>query len=344
MLNIPPQIEAYLKPSAEKKQQMMLAQGLIPLPPATQIHVTSMLLANADTEIVDAARRTLNEIPANILKTVLRETESPIALDFYAREKTNEESILEAILLNPRTPDEVYLLLASNVSEKLANLILNNQVRLLSNIKIAENLKKNPHVLRSSVDTMISFLRMNGIILEGESAELTPQEVHDLLNFQEPSFELPPELLKDDAEVEALTEEKRQSIYQLVQDMNVASKIKLALKGNKEARSILIKDSNKIVASAVVKSPRITDGEVYNICLMKTTHDEVIRIICGKNEWIKNYSVQVALAANPKTPFPIALKFTKQLRLPDLIKLSKNKNAPNQLLKIAKEIAEQKKR
>src|SRR5262249_53344260 len=102
------------------------------------------------------------------------------------------------------------------------------------------------------------------------------------------------------------------------------------------------KDSNKVVASAVIKSPRITEGEVLAISQMRTVHDEIIRLISNNQEWTRNYNLQVALANNPKTPFPVALKFVRQLRPPDLQKLAKNKNIPSQLSKISKELFEKK--
>ncbi len=142
---------------------------------------------------------------------------------------------------------------------------------------------------------------------------------------------------KDDA-----SENLKLSVYQYIQTIKTGQKIKLALKGNKEARSILIKDSNKVISSAVVKNPRITDGEILTICQNRSINDEILRLICQKAEWIKHYSVQVALANNPKTPFQLGLRFTRMLTANDLKKLSKNKNAPSQLQKISKELYEKK--
>lgn len=344
MIQFPPMVAACLEPQATKDQKMSLAQGILPVPPAVLVAAVSLLLKDADAEITGAAQKTLEGVPVSLLKTILKDTASSEAIDFYARSATSTPDLIELTLLNPNTSDATLIYLSSIANEAQATIIMNNQVRLLQNQAIAEAIKKNPNALKSSVDMMVSFLRINGISLEGETAELSDKEIAELLTFQESGFDLPPELVQEEHELtEPITEEKRKSIYKAIQTMNIASKVKLALKGNKEARSILIKDSNKVVASAVIKSPRITDGEVFSICNMKTVHDEVIRIICNKNDWTKNYNVQVALANNPKTPFPIGLKFTRQLRVPDLVKLSKNKNAPSQLMKIAKELVDQKK-
>src|SRR5262249_26318306 len=135
-----------------------------------------------------------------------------------------------------------------------------------------------------------------------------------------------PEVLTKETGEEGTSEAKKKSIYQMILTMTVSQKVKLALKGNKEARSLLIKDSNKIVASAVVKNPGISDGEINTVTQSRTVHDDIIRIISNSPEWTKNYVIQANLANNPKTPFPIALKFTRGLHVADLKKLVGNKN------------------
>ncbi|MEZ4846812.1 MAG: hypothetical protein R2877_07755, partial [Bdellovibrionota bacterium] len=152
--------------------------------------------------------------------------------------------------------------------------------------------------------------------------------------------DIPIEFLDDSKD--DVSESMRQSVYQYVQTCNTGKKIKLALKGNKEARMLLIKDSNKVVSSAVIKNPRITDAEVLTACQNKSINDEILRLITMKAEWVKHYSVQFALANNPKTPFQTALRFTRMLTVNDLKKLSKNKNVPGQIQKIAKELYENK--
>lgn len=336
-------LEPYLRPEATTEQKLALAQGMLPFPIAAQIPALAVLAGDPDGSVRENAKKTLLEIPANILAPHLKDTDAAATLDFFARERWQDEVLMEPLLLNPHVPDATYVALAQGVSEKLATLIMNNQVRLLKNPEIANAVKKNPQALRSAVDMMVSFLRINGIAVEGESAELSDAEIREILAMQEPTFEIPPDLVEEETPDAPLTEAKRQSIYQAIQGMSMAKKIKTALTGNKEARNILIKDANKLVCSAVVKNARISDAEILNICNMRTVHEECIRIISNNNQWLKGYAVQVALANNPKTPFPVALKFTRQLRVPDLQKLAKNKNAPQQLVKIAKELYETKK-
>ncbi|MCM0083205.1 hypothetical protein L4X63_16590 [Geomonas sp. Red32] len=122
------------------------------------------------------------------------------------------------------------------------------------------------------------------------------------------------------------TTEEFQSKYQLSQNMGVADKIKMALTGDKEWRSILIKDSNKLVSGAVVKNPRITEAEVLAIAKSQVQNDEIMRVICANKDWIKNYPLRKALIENHKTPLPAALRFISSLTEKDLSGLARSKN------------------
>lgn len=124
-------------------------------------------------------------------------------------------------------------------------------------------------------------------------------------------------------------EEKMVSLEQKLRDMSVGKKIKLAYMGNLEARKILVRDPNKIVAAAVVKSGRLTPNEVSSFAGNKNLHDEVVRLIAGNKEFVRKYPVQVALVNNPKCPLPIALKLMQNLQKRDLQQLANNKNVPS---------------
>lgn len=355
-IKIPPAIQQYLRPDTPKETKLIVARGLVPMAPLVLATVLTFLLEDPDPETAGEAKKSLLETKDTVLEKLLREPIHPKTLDFFARERVNAEHILEAVLLNENTADPTILFLADKVPERLTTIIINNQVRILRNPAIGEAVKKNPNALKSAIDTMVSFLRLNGILLEGESPELTPEEMAEILHAPEPELaaaegapppepEFPAEFLDEfEEEEEEVTEEKKKSLYQAIQTMNVGQKIKLALLGNKEARTMLIKDSNKIVATSVIKSPKITDGEVVAIANMRTVYDEIIRVIARTAEWTRHYSVQSALANNPKTPFPIALRFARSLNLSDLDKLARNKNVPSQLAKIAKQMFEERRK
>ena len=119
---------------------------------------------------------------------------------------------------------------------------------------------------------------------------------------------------------------ERVSLIRKIMLMNTRDRMKLAMKGDREARSILIRDSNKIVCSAVINNPRITDHEVENISAMRTISDEVLRLIALNRSWARSYSIIHNLARNPRTPIPTAMNLLPRIRTKELMSLSQNRN------------------
>ncbi len=131
-------------------------------------------------------------------------------------------------------------------------------------------------------------------------------------------------------------EEVNASKYQMSLEMGVADRIKMALTGDKEWRTILVKDANKLVHSAVLKNPRVTDGEVLALAKNKSTGEELIRLITLNKEWLKSYEVQKALAIHPRTPLPKALRFLNNLGDKDLKKLASSRDVSPVLVNAAR--------
>jgi hypothetical protein len=100
------------------------------------------------------------------------------------------------------------------------------------------------------------------------------------------------------------------------------------MKGDREARGILIRDSNRMVATAVIHNPRITDQEVENIAAMRTVADEVLRLIALNRNWARSYPVIHNLVRNPRTPVPTVLSTLPRIRAKDLKNLTQNRNVP----------------
>jgi len=119
---------------------------------------------------------------------------------------------------------------------------------------------------------------------------------------------------------------ERVSLIRRIMFMNTKDRMKLAMKGDREARSILVRDSNKVVCSAVVKNPRITEQEVENIAAMRTVADEVLRIISMNRSWARAYPIIHNLARNPRTPIPTVMNILPRIRTKDLQSLAQNKN------------------
>ncbi len=153
------------------------------------------------------------------------------------------------------------------------------------------------------------------VVKEEDAAQFSPDLIHDLQ--------------------ENYTDAQRQNIYQKILHMSVPQKIRLAMLGNREARNILILDRNKIIPSAVMRSPRLTDNDVLTYAQQKNLPEDIYKYIAQNKKWIKNYPVKLALVNNPKTPLPIAIRLLDHLHDNDLKAVRRNKNISSVLNRAA---------
>jgi len=138
------------------------------------------------------------------------------------------------------------------------------------------------------------------------------------------------------------TETERGSALQKISKLDIKGRIQLAMKGTKEDRSILIRDSTKLVALAVLESPKITDGEVEKFAGQKNVLEAVLRQIPMKRRFAKNYGVVRNLVGNPRTPLDVSLGLIKNLLTADLKNLSGNKEVSDTIRKLALKMFKQK--
>jgi hypothetical protein len=169
------------------------------------------------------------------------------------------------------------------------------------------------------------------------------QKPFELVTAAENPEEDPLVKLLQKAKVGALAEVKPEekvelSMLQKIGNMRVGERIKLAMRGNREERQILIRDRSKLVALAVLESPKVNESEMESFASMKNIQETVLRTIAGKRNYIKNYTVMRALVCNPKVPLEVALPLLPHLQLKDQKFLSVNKNVNDTLRKMAVKI------
>ncbi len=132
---------------------------------------------------------------------------------------------------------------------------------------------------------------------------------------------------------------ERISMINRIMRMNMKDRIRLALKGDREARNILIRDPNRVVAQAVVQNKRITDQEIEKIASMRTVPEDILRQIAVNRQWARNYSVVHNLARNPRTPIGNVMGILTRLQMRDLLALAKNRNVSDAVRKQAGRIS-----
>jgi hypothetical protein len=133
-----------------------------------------------------------------------------------------------------------------------------------------------------------------------------------------------------------------ETLLKTLQKMKMIEKMRLATTGDREVRNYLIRDPSRLIQLAVVSNPRISDTEVAAIANSKSVDEEVLRRIANNREWMRIYQVRSALAKNPKTPLPIALKMVQTLMAQDLKLIGRSKTVPTGIAQAAQRLAREK--
>ena len=137
-------------------------------------------------------------------------------------------------------------------------------------------------------------------------------------------------------------EERRETALMKIARLDIKGRIALAMRGSKEERAILIRDSTKLVAVAVLESPKVSEGEVETFATQKNVLEVVLRTIPMKRKFAKNYSIMRNLVFNPRTPLDVSLTLMKNLLVHDLKNLAGNKEVADTIRKLALRIYAQK--
>ena len=132
----------------------------------------------------------------------------------------------------------------------------------------------------------------------------------------------------------------RQSTVQRLSKMSITDRLKVAMRGNREERTILIRDANKLVSIAVLSSPRLTEQEVESYAKMASVSEDVLRVIGTSRAWIKDYPVVRALAFNPKTPIAVSMGLVNRLVERDVKALSSDRNIAEPVKLLARKMTQ----
>jgi hypothetical protein len=136
--------------------------------------------------------------------------------------------------------------------------------------------------------------------------------------------------------------QKPTTAIQRTQRMSVVQKVKSALTGTKEERMLLIRDSNKLVARAVMQSPKLTEDEVEKYASMKDVCEDALRVITLNRRFMKLYVIVKALVNNPRTPIDVGLHLLPRVNEFDLKKLAFNHNVADVIRHSAEKIVRRK--
>jgi hypothetical protein len=335
-LTLSKQAERYARQDAPRETRLMAARGALPLPAIELATVLFALTYDPDAEVKSTARDSLENLPATITDAVLSGPSHPALLSFFAQCPERDPEQLEKIALNPATDDATIAKLAASPHKKVVEIISNNQERMLRAPEIVDALGSNPLTGRAVIERILNFIGAGDIAenLDGrrDDATITDEEAEAALRavLGDEMGGYVKQLVEENPDLtdEQIQEIQKGNLYQMVQQMSVFQKIQIGRMGNKEARSLLVRDRNKLVAISVVTSPKITESEILAIAQSRNVCDEVYRVIAMSRDWTRGYQVKQALASNPKCPQSMAMKFVNYLQDKDLRVLMRSRDVP----------------
>ncbi|MGH0032108.1 MAG: hypothetical protein ACQGVC_20145 [Myxococcota bacterium] len=340
-LELSAEASKYVRADAPHEARLMAARGALPLPPVEIASVLFALMHDDDAEVKTTARDSLENLPENVMGPVLSGPANPAVLDHLAQVFREHEANAEKIALNAAAADSTVAFLAGLPFKNVVDIVANNQERLLRCPAIVDALGANPMTGRSVIDRILAFIGLEDV---PDEAPLDPESIGDdeareaLRAVLGEDFAEHRELLIDDHGEDEVDTSTTGNLYALIQNMSVFQKIKLARMGNKEARGLLVRDRNKVVAISAVSSPKITDNELIAIAKSRAVCDDVIRIIAMNKDVTRNYQVKLALATNPRCPQATSMKFVNYLQDRDLMTIMKSKDVPSNIATHARRI------
>lgn len=311
------------------------AQGMLPLPQDEMVAVLAHLSQHSSETIAATAKKTIAEQPSKVLVAFAKSETVESAQLLELSRVTSDLAVLEAIVRNRKVDDSSIEDMARRVNASIQEVIVINQERIIRHPAILDALLENPAVTpdikRRALEHRDEFFEKVKIreAIRASAEVLAELDLDDSVDMTEID-----ELL-DQAEAEPPEagtlakpsdgDEKKLSIWAEIDQMTVGQRVQVAFKGGKTARAILVRDRNKLVCTAVVRSPRITETEIEAFASMRNIEDEVLRIIGTKREYTSKYPIVLNLVRNPKVPIGVVMPLISRLTLKDMKMLMSDK-------------------
>jgi hypothetical protein len=368
---LPAPVQRVLAPATPAPMRAMAARGMVPgLRPEQIVTVLALLafgdLAHVEPAARDGAQQTLAKLAPPILQGALASPELPgPVLGKLAEQYVDDAAIIEKVVLHPRVTIETMHHLAKQGSEAVTELVAINEERLLAHPTIIEALYLNKKTRMSTADRVLDLAVRNGKTLAlpafREAAEAIvdelisapdPEPTPDDILFAEAQAageaidamkSIEESVVVEDEEGHEVVEEKAKPLETRIRDMTVSQKIRTAMLGGPSARALLVRDKNRLVAQAVIRSPLLQEPEVAQMASSRAVSEDVLRLIGSNGEFTKSHQIKYNLVANPKTPMAISLRLLQHLRVDELKKLAKSRNVSGQIAKMARQEMEKKK-
>ncbi len=332
-----PFLTQFRKGGISREMRLTAASGALPLSAVDQVELLSLLSRDRDRKVSLGAISSLKSLEVALVTSVIKEPSiNPEILSFFGRHSESNE-IHEAVVRNPNTSDSVIAFLVPQLSSANLEFVVMNQTRLLRCPEILNALEASEN-LNAEQRRLIRELRSD-FKLELQTSQVNTAPV-SLELFNDLDLETGPpeqdELMFESAEfVKDADEERKTSLLSQLVVMSVADKVLRALKGEREARLMLVRDRNRSVWSAALSSPKMNEADAEQISKMRNVAPDVLREIAKNRQWTKRYAVVHELVKNPKTPPEISCNLLARLTMHDLKSLFRDRNVSEQVRHLA---------
>jgi len=350
-----------LDPASPAPLRMMASKGVAPgIRPNDALTIIALLAESPDEALAASARATIEKLPAPLLSGALAGDLPPGVLALLAPRYAGNVAVMEKMLAHAAMPVEAVAAVAAIADESVAELVATNEQRLLANPTIIEKLYLNKSTRMSTADRILELAVRNNIELKGIPAykeaaaaigqeliaEPSPEPTPDDLLFREtdeaaagaavdPTTEDTHKV--DEASGEEVVDDKFLPLHARLAAMTISQRIRRAQLGTAAERLLLVRDSNRLVSAAAIKSPSIQENEVVRISASRNVSEDVLRIIAMDREWTRSHQIKLNLVQNPRTPFAFASKLIQHLREHELKALAKSKNVAGSVVTAAKQ-------
>ena len=345
---LPPAAQRVLSAEAPGPVKLMAARGVIPgAKPGEIVIVVSVLAGSEDAKLAETARATLAKLPPPILQGALTADLPGSVILELARAYPNQHEVVTALLRMSRIGTEALEVMADAADERAGEIIATNEELMLKSPTVIEKLYMNKRVRMSTADRLVELAVRHELELKIPAFAEAAQAIRNELILEpaeEPYFDdvlfkeanqLGEKLQLDEAnpdthEVDEEGEEKLKEavlpLHAKLAQMTVSQKIRAATLGSTGERLILVRDPNRLVSTAAVKSPLMRENEAAQISASRAVSDDVLRQIALNREFTRSYQVKINLVMNPRTPLTFSTRLIPHLRDSDLRILSKSKN------------------
>jgi len=321
-LHVSQEVARLFAKDTPKALQLKVAKGSSQLSGTDLVHALFLCWLQGDQELKDAASETLRSSSTNALRPIIESpAQHPRILDFIARVRIEDLGTLVLLRRNLRVPDSTWCYVFGHCSyEVLIHFCDDSFVRAFpATIRkaVLQN-KQAPEELKRQI--------MATLTVASDKQPLSEEPEEDYQESEETDAE------QDGEFDDGYEETQNLSKQQVAMELGTSEKVKMAMTGDKEWRSILIKESNKLVSSAVLKNPRITEGEILFLAQNRSSSEEIVREILLNREWLKNYAIRHALIQHPRTPLPQAIRMLNTMNDKDIRMLAKSRNVSSAIV------------